>query len=104
MRCGPLGHVHGLQNEIIWIARGFDKLGNGIQASPREASIGDWANSESLGKSYGINKALGMLGSSLGTLLLVLFFYHYSNFSIHIIFAVSGFLALVSFVILLLGV
>ncbi len=51
-------------------SRFLDKFGNGIQASPREAFIMDQAPKALLGKSFGLNKTFGMLGSAIGSLLL----------------------------------
>ncbi|GAJ46384.1 putative MFS-type transporter [Holospora elegans E1] len=60
--------------EWIIFSRVVEKIGNGVQASPREALIADIAPAKSLGKFYGLNKALGMTGSTLGSGLLIFYF------------------------------
>jgi MFS family permease len=90
-----------------WIAmlRVTEKIGNGVQASPREALIGDIAPPSALGKFYGINKALGMLGSTLGsTALIIIFFFLGDLVTFYHIFFFSGVLACGSFFMLLWGV
>ena len=90
-----------------WIAtlRVTEKIGNGVQASPREALIGDIAPPSALGKFYGLNKALGMLGSTLGsTALIIIFFFLGNVVTFHHIFLFSGALACGSFLMLLWGV
>ncbi|PPE03616.1 MFS transporter [Holospora curviuscula] len=91
--------------ESVVFARVVEKIGNGIQASPREALIADIAPVKSLGKFYGLNKALGMTGSTLGSSLLIfLFFFYGKSVTFQQIFLYSGLLACVSFVMLLFGV
>jgi MFS family permease len=50
----------------VFLARTLDRIGNGIQASPREAFIGDIAPSESKGACYGLRQSLAVIGSTLG--------------------------------------
>jgi MFS family permease len=50
----------------VFLARTLDRIGNGIQASPREAFIGDIAPSESKGACYGLRQSLGVIGSTIG--------------------------------------
>lgn len=52
----------------IFIARSVDRLGNGLQATPREALVGDWAPEGAKGACYGLRQTLGMAGSLLGAL------------------------------------
>lgn len=90
-----------------WIAtlRVTEKIGNGIQASPREALIGDIAPPSALGKFYGLNKALGMLGSTIGSTALIIIFFFLGNLvTFYHIFLFSGVLACGSFFMLLWGV
>ncbi|ETZ05437.1 MFS transporter [Holospora undulata] len=91
--------------EWIIFSRVVEKIGNGVQASPREALIADIAPAKSLGKFYGLNKALGMTGSTLGSgLLIFLFFFYGHQVTFQQIFLYAGLLACLSFVLLLLGV
>lgn len=56
--------------------RAIDKIGNGLQASPREAFIGDVSPPDKIGQAYGLNKALSMAGSFMGSaVMLYLFLY-----------------------------
>lgn len=85
------------------IGRFLDKVGNGVQASPREAFISDVTPKEFLGKAYGLNKALGVIGSVLGSILLLIFF-KYCSINLRILFYISVALTGLSIVCLVLGV
>lgn len=50
-------------------ARLFDRLGNGIQSTPRDALIGDLAIPEYKGASFGLRQSLGVAGSFIGCIL-----------------------------------
>ena len=91
--------------ESVVLARVIEKIGNGIQASPREALIADITPAKCLGKFYGLNKALGMTGSALGSSFLVfLFFFYGTHITFQQIFLYSGLLACVGFGTVLLCV
>lgn len=53
----------------ILIARIIDRFGKGIRTAPRDAMVAESADKTRLGKSFGIHKALDMLGSSIGILI-----------------------------------
>ncbi|OJU73322.1 MAG: hypothetical protein BGO07_04180 [Alphaproteobacteria bacterium 40-19] len=92
---------------LIVLARLLEKLGNGMQGSPREALIRDMSNPVVLGRSYGLNKALGMLGSALGGGVLVWVFYYYSDHLpslLKYIFGVAVGLSFCSFLLLFYNV
>lgn len=57
-----------LAPNMIWIlvSRITDRIGNGLQATPREALIGDYAPPAMRGTSYGLRESLGKVGSFLG--------------------------------------
>jgi MFS family permease len=55
----------------VFFARSMDRLANGLQASPRDALIGDSAPKGKRGAAFGLSKSLGMFGSSLGAVLLL---------------------------------
>ncbi len=50
----------------IFIARACDRIGNGIQASPRDALVGDVSPYEVKGACYGLRQSLAVIGSTLG--------------------------------------
>jgi MFS family permease len=53
----------------IFLARSIDRIGNGIQATPRDALIGDIAPRENKGACYGLRQSLGVIGSTVGGIL-----------------------------------
>lgn len=54
----------------FWImyaaARCFERMGNGIQGTPRDAMVGDLAPSQHKGACFGLLRSLGVFGSILG--------------------------------------
>ena len=54
---------------LILLARVFDRMGNGIQAVPRDALVGDLANDTNRGQCFGMKTSLATFGSFLGALL-----------------------------------
>ena len=56
----------------IFISRTVDRLGNGLQASPRDALVSDLAQKEIKGTCYGFRQSLGLIGSTIGGLLGIL--------------------------------
>ncbi len=56
----------------IYISRGMDRIANGLQASPRDALIGDSAPKNKRGAAYGLRQSLGMLGSTAGAIVALL--------------------------------
>jgi len=55
-------------------ARAIDRIANGLQASPREALVGDAAPAHLKGASYGLRQTLAVLGSFAGSLLMYYLF------------------------------
>lgn len=55
---------------MVIVARVFDRLGNGLQATPREALISDHTPRTLKGAAYGLRNSLGMLGSFLGAVII----------------------------------
>ena len=51
---------------ILMYSRIIDRIGNGIQASPREALIGDLSPQKLKGACFGLRQSLGVIGSFLG--------------------------------------
>ncbi len=56
----------------IFISRTIDRIGNGLQASPRDALVSDLAPKEIKGSCYGFRQSLGLIGSTIGGLLGIL--------------------------------
>jgi MFS family permease len=50
----------------VFVARAIDRLGNGIQATPRDALIGDVSPREWKGACYGLRQSLAVVGSTIG--------------------------------------
>jgi MFS family permease len=50
----------------VFMAKTIDRIGNGIQASPRDALIGDLAPHESKGSCYGLRQSMSTIGAILG--------------------------------------
>ncbi|MCL2271652.1 MAG: MFS transporter [Treponema sp.] len=53
-------------------ARVIDRLGKGIRTSPRDVLVAESAGKDSMGKAFGIHKALDMCGAALGILIIYL--------------------------------
>lgn len=65
----------------VFTARLMDRLGNGIQSTPRDALVGDIAPTAIKGKCYGLRQSLATAGSFFGGILGVLaMIYTQSNF------------------------
>lgn len=65
-----------IATDISWLvaARGLDRIANGLQASPREALVGDVAPNHLKGACYGLRQTLGLIGSFASSLLLIILF------------------------------
>lgn len=89
---------------LVILSRLADKLGNGIQASPREAFINDNTPKTILGRAYGFNKALGMIGSMIGALLLIAVFEIFQTIHFKHIFWMATALVAVATLMLMVGI
>lgn len=73
-----------LAPSVAWVycSKIIDRISNGLQATPREALVGDIAPDEKKGACYGLRQSLGFAGSILGALsIMVLMPYLNNNFS-----------------------
>lgn len=52
----------------ILAARSIDRIGKGIRTAPRDVLVSESADKHSMGKAFGLHKALDMAGSALGIL------------------------------------
>ncbi|MDR2794517.1 MAG: MFS transporter [Holosporaceae bacterium] len=54
---------------MILFAQSIERIGNGIQAVPRDSLIADLSSKEKRGQSFGFSRSLKTIGSALGTVL-----------------------------------
>lgn len=64
---------------IVLIAQSVERIGNGLQATPRDALIADLSDSKSRGQSFGFSKSFKTIGSLLGTCVAIIIMYLSSN-------------------------
>lgn len=66
----------------IFLARTFDRIGNGLDATPRDALVGDLAPSSIKGACYGLRESLSRAGALGGALLaMLLLWLSHNNYS-----------------------
>ena len=78
-----LGYAAGLVYKVALIlagswggvlgARVIDRVGKGIRTAPRDVMVCDSADGSTLGKAFGVHKALDMAGSAIGIFIRVCF-------------------------------
>jgi MFS family permease len=58
-------------NSWAWVlfARVLDRLGKGVRTAPRDVLVSESASTDTMGKAFGLHKALDMAGSALGILI-----------------------------------
>ncbi|MBM3633074.1 MAG: MFS transporter [Alphaproteobacteria bacterium] len=84
-------------------ARVIERLGNGIQATPRDALVGDVAPPDHRGACYGLQRSLGIIGSTIGAVLgMLAMIYTLNNF--RIVFYIATIPAAIAFGILYFAV
>jgi MFS family permease len=83
--------------KIAILARVCDRIGNGIQATPRDALISDYAPKNGRGASFGIRQGLGTIGSIMGSLVAI---YVLRNSGFSSVFMVSSIPAVFAFFII----
>lgn len=84
----------------VFIARLLDRFGNGIQATPRDALVGDLSPSQHKGACYGLRQTLGTTGSFVGGFLgIIAMVLTGSNY--HMVFWFATIPAFLAFVILI---
>ncbi|USO02219.1 MAG: MFS transporter [Alphaproteobacteria bacterium] len=84
---------------FVFLARAIDRIGNGIQSTPRDALIGDLASKESRGQSFGLRQTLTYIGSSLGALLSI-YMMIWTNSNYKFIFMLAGIPCLIAIIFL----
>ena len=63
----------------ILISRVIDRFGKGIRTAPRDVMVSESSQDNNLGRTFGIHKALDMLGSAIGILSAFLLLKHMGN-------------------------
>lgn len=87
----------------IFMSRMIERVGNGAQGTPRDALVGDVAPIEHRGACYGMQRSLGVIGSTLGTLVaMIAMFYTADNF--RLVFLLATIPATIAFTILYFSV
>lgn len=83
-----------------FFARIFERVGNGIQATPRDALISDVAPAHRKGTCFGLKRSLGQGGAFLGSAISFVIMY-YSNEDFHMVFWIALIPAVVALLVLL---
>jgi MFS family permease len=87
----------------IFVARTIDRIGNGIQASPRDAFVSDCSPKNMKGACFGLRQSLAVVGSTIGGLLgIVLMKLTGNNFEL--LFILAGIPATIALIILIIFV
>ncbi|MDR1476155.1 MAG: MFS transporter [Holosporales bacterium] len=85
---------------LVFSARAMERIGNGIQASPRDAIVADVAPRKRIGASYGLKRSLAYLGSLCGGIFGFVAM-KYSNNNYRMVFALASIPAIIAFLTLL---
>lgn len=81
----------------IFTARLMDRIGNGLQSTPRDALVGDLAPESIKGQCYGLRQSLAVAGSFFGGIIAIIAM-HTTDHNYEIVFwvaAIPAFLALI---------
>ena len=87
----------------VFAARLMDRLGNGIQSTPRDALVGDIAPPSIKGSCYGLRQSLGTAGSFFGAIIGVIVMRLTCN-NFHIVFWIATIPAALALIILMTAV
>jgi len=87
---------------IGWVygAKMLDRIGNGFQATPREALVGDVAPKEIKGTCYGLRQSLGLIGSLIGAIG-VMYFMRLSGSDFKFVFKLASIPPILAFLVLI---
>ncbi len=85
---------------LVFSARMMERLGNGIQASPRDAIVADVSPRKKIGASYGLKRTLAYFGSLLGGLFGIIAM-DVTNNNYQLVFAIASIPSILAFLILL---
>jgi MFS family permease len=87
----------------VFSSRSFERIGNGIQASPRDALVADLSSPENRGASYGLRQSLTVTGSVLGAALGMLLMWWTSK-NYRLIFLLTLIPSLLAIFLLIVGI
>lgn len=87
----------------VILARMLDRIGNGIQAAPRSALVGDISPPKRIGACYGLKRSLATMGSFAGAAVALLIMYTTNN-NYRVLFAFPIIPVTIGFVLLLIRV
>ncbi|MDR1488744.1 MAG: MFS transporter [Holosporales bacterium] len=85
----------------IFITRLMDRAGNGIQASPRDAFVGDIAPPHLKGSCYGFRQSLCAIGSTIGGIMGIVIL-SMSNNNFELLFLIAGIPAVLAVLVITL--
>jgi MFS family permease len=88
---------------LVFTARLMERIGNGIQATPRDAIVADVAPPKRIGASYGLKRSLGTMGSFFGAICGFLAMV-WTNDNFHYVFYLACIPAFIAFALLLIFV
>jgi MFS family permease len=74
---------------MVLVAQSIERVGNGCQATPRDAFIADLSSAHTRGQSFGFSKSLKTVGGLLGTAIAIVFMY-FSNNNYRLVFFCSA--------------
>lgn len=84
----------------VFLARIFDRIGNGIQSTPRDALVGDLSPKDMKGRCYGLRQSLATAGSVLGGIIGFLAMRH-SNDNFTLVFFIASIPAVLGLLVLI---
>ncbi len=85
----------------VFAARLFERIGNGVQASPRDALVGDVAPVQQRAASFGLMRSLGTAGSFMGGILGFFAMWYTAN-NFQQVFWIASIPAFIAFILLAL--
>ncbi len=64
----------------LFCAKAMERLGNGLQSTPRDAIVCDWTNKDNKNICFGFRQSMASLGSLVGALLAAFLYYRLRDF------------------------
>src|SRR5690606_2347409 len=88
---------------FVFIGRSFDRIGNGLDATPRDALVGDLAPASIKGACYGLRETLSRAGAFCGALLAMFLMWFTAN-NYPVVFWIGSIPVVVALIVLLVFV